>query len=99
MIAEIQVLPAPPGTAQARWSHVDAAIAAVAGSGLAFETGPLGTTLEGPPDAVWETLRAAHEAALASGARSSVSIVKIFEAPHDPLTIEDLTSAHRNRHE
>ena len=49
MIAEIQVLPTPPGAAAGQWSHVDAAIAAVAESGLTFETGPLGTTLEGPP--------------------------------------------------
>jgi len=97
MIAEIQVLPTPPGAAAGQWSHVDAASAAVAESGLTFDTGPLGTTLEGTPDAVWATLRAAHEAAIASGARASVSIVKIFEALDEPPTMDDLTSRHRGR--
>jgi uncharacterized protein YqgV (UPF0045/DUF77 family) len=35
-------------------------------SGLRYEVGALGTTLEGDVDAVWTTLRAAHEATMES---------------------------------
>ena len=60
VIAEIQVAPSPPGTADDPHAHVEAAIAVIAASGLRYEVGALGTTLEGEADAVWATLRAAH---------------------------------------
>ena len=68
VIAEIQVAPSPPGTADDPHAHVEAAIAVIQASGLRYEVGALGTTLEGEADAVWATLRAAHEAMLAAGA-------------------------------
>jgi uncharacterized protein YqgV (UPF0045/DUF77 family) len=97
LIAELQVVPSPPGTHTDRWAHVDAAIAAVSDSGLVFEVGPLGTTVEGPPDAVWAAIRRAHEATLASGATGIISVVKLYEArdPADQATIADLIAAHR----
>jgi uncharacterized protein YqgV (UPF0045/DUF77 family) len=49
----------------------------IRGSGLRSEVGALGTTLEGEDDAVWATLRAAHEAMIAAGATSGISHVKI----------------------
>jgi len=77
VIAEIQVAPSPPGTPEDPHGHVEAAIAVIQGSGLRYEVGALGTTLEGDDDAVWATLRAAHEAMLAAGATSGISHVKI----------------------
>ena len=64
VIAEIQVAPSPPGTAEDPHAYVEAAIAVIQASGLRYEVGALGTTLEGPADAVWTTVRAAHEAAI-----------------------------------
>jgi uncharacterized protein YqgV (UPF0045/DUF77 family) len=77
VIAEIQVAPSPPGTRDNPHAHVEAAIDVIAGSGLRYEVGALGTTLEGHADAVWDTLRAAHEAMLAAGADGGLSHVKI----------------------
>jgi uncharacterized protein YqgV (UPF0045/DUF77 family) len=77
VIAEIQVAPSPPGTAEDRHAHVEAAIAVIQGSGLRHEVGALGTTLEGEADEVWATLRAAHEAMLAAGAISGLSHIKV----------------------
>jgi uncharacterized protein YqgV (UPF0045/DUF77 family) len=77
IIAEIQVAPSPPGTAADPHAHVEAAIAVIEASGLHHEVGALGTTLEGDADAVWATLRAAHEAMLAAGATSGISHIKI----------------------
>lgn len=96
MIAEIQCLPSPPGTDAAHYAHVDAAISVLAASGLSYEVGALGTTVEGPPDQVWPLLRAAHEAALDAGARSVVSVVKVHEACDDSgPSIADLVATHR----
>ena len=77
VIAEIQVAPSPPGTADDPHAHVEAAIAVIEASGLRYEVGALGTTLEGEADEVWATLRAAHEAMLAAGATGGLSHIKV----------------------
>jgi uncharacterized protein YqgV (UPF0045/DUF77 family) len=77
VIAEIQVAPSPPGTGEDPHAYVEAAIAVLQRSGLHCEVGALGTTLEGEADAVWDTLRAAHEAMLIAGADGGLSHVKI----------------------
>ena len=92
MIAEIQVAPSPPGTAENPHAHVEAAIAVIEASGLRYEVGALGTTLEGEDDAVWATLRAAHEAMLAAGATGGISHVKIASVNR---TIDSLTAKFR----
>lgn len=96
MIAEIQVLPRPAGTADDPHAHVEAAIAALGAAGLHYEVGALGTTIEGPPDAVWAVLRAAHEATLTAGAEFVVSVVKLAESAGDAgPTMERLTRKFR----
>jgi uncharacterized protein YqgV (UPF0045/DUF77 family) len=92
VIAEIQVAPAPPGTADNPHAHVEAAIAVIRASGLRHEVGALGTTLEGDDDAVWATLRAAHEAMLAAGADGGLSHIKVASVDR---TIESLTHKFR----
>ena len=77
VIAEIQVAPSPPGTDDNPHAYVEAAIEVIQRSGLRSEVGALGTTLEGEADAVWDTLRAAHEAMLIAGADGGLSHVKI----------------------
>ncbi len=79
MIVEIQVLPSPAGTSEDTYAHVDAAIEVIERSGLRFEVGPLGTSFEGSSAEVWPVLRAAHEATLAAGAGSVVTVVKLAE--------------------
>jgi uncharacterized protein YqgV (UPF0045/DUF77 family) len=92
VIAEIQVAPSPPGTPEDPHAHVEAAIAVIQRSGLHHEVGALGTTLEGEADAVWATLRAAHEAMLAAGATSGISHIKIASIER---TMESLTTKFR----
>src|SRR4051812_2715462 len=77
VIAEIQVAPSPPGTAGNPHAYVEAAIEVISGSGLRYEVGALGTTLEGEADAVWDTIRAAHEAMLLAGANGGLSHIKV----------------------
>lgn len=96
MLAEIQVLPRPAGTADSRYQYVDAAIAVVAASGLSYEVGALGTTVEGSPADVWSLLRAVHEATLHAGAEGCVSIIKVASAAGDSgPSIGDLVTKHR----
>jgi uncharacterized protein YqgV (UPF0045/DUF77 family) len=92
VIAEIQVAPAPPGTADNPHAHVEAAIAVIQSSGLRYEVGALGTTLEGDDAEVWATLRAAHEAMLAAGATSGLSHIKVASVNR---TMDSLTHKFR----
>jgi uncharacterized protein YqgV (UPF0045/DUF77 family) len=96
MIAEIEVLPTPSGRPDAVYAHVEAAIAVIAGSGLAYEVEPLGTSFEGPPDQVWAVLRQVHEATLNAGAEKVISVVKLFESVDDAGPgMDDLTGKFR----
>ena len=92
VVAEIQVAPSPPGTEDDPHAHVEAAIAVIQRSGLRYEVGALGTTLEGEADEVWATLRAAHEAMLAAGATSGISHVKVASVDR---TMDSLTAKFR----
>ena len=83
MIIEIEVLPQPAGVAGDPYRHVEAAIAAIAGAGVTYEVGALGTTYEAPPEVAWALARRAHEACLSAGAASVVTIVKLAEAAGD----------------
>jgi uncharacterized protein YqgV (UPF0045/DUF77 family) len=98
MIIEIQVLPNPPGSPDDRWAHVDAAIAVIQASGLHYEVGPLGTSVEGDPDALWPLLRSVHEATLRAGADGVVSVIKVEQMRNravDP-SMHDLVGKHRS---
>ena len=92
MIAEIQVAPSPPGTPEDPHAHVEAAIAVIQASGLRYEVGALGTTLEGGADEVWATLRAAHEAMIAAGATGGLSHIKVASVNR---TMDSLTRKFR----
>ena len=74
MIVEIECLPTPPGTPDVQFEHVEAAIAVIQNSGLKYEVGALGSTVEGDPDELWPLMRRVHEACLESGAESLVSV-------------------------
>lgn len=96
MIAEIQVLPRPIGTDTHPYAHVDAAIAVIAASGLAYEVGAMGTTIEGAPDAVWALLRHVHDATLAAGAEGCLSVIKVSGSADDAgPSVQDLVGKHR----
>jgi uncharacterized protein YqgV (UPF0045/DUF77 family) len=96
MIIEIQCMPNPSGTETERYAHVHAAIEVVQASGLDYEVGPLGTSVEGDPDVLWPLLRAVHEATLDAGATSCISVVKVAEQRRsDAVTMASLTDRYR----
>ncbi|WP_222432778.1 thiamine-binding protein [Caenimonas sedimenti] len=97
MLAEIQVIPRPVGTADDRYKHVDAAIAVIQASGLRYEVHGLGTVVEGPPEKIWPLLQAVHEATLQAGAERTLSIIKVSGgAQAGGPRVEDLVRKFRN---
>ena len=57
LIADLQVLPSPPGTGKEKWKHVDAAIKVISASKLKYSVNALGTVVEGPAAKVWSVCR------------------------------------------
>lgn len=97
MLAEIQVIPRPAGTADDRYKHVDAAIAVIQASGLRYEVHGLGTVVEGPPEKVWPLLQAVHQATLEAGAERTLSVIKVSSgAQAGGPRVEDLVRKFRN---
>mmetsp|Transcript_84160 Transcript_84160/g.160781 ORF Transcript_84160/g.160781 Transcript_84160/m.160781 type:complete len:134 (+) Transcript_84160:61-462(+) len=90
MIADIQVIPTPGGTPEREFQHVEAAIEVIAKSGLQHEVHALGTTLEGPDDKVWETVRKAFNACLESGATKELMVLKLHKGPK---TMDELSAS------
>ncbi|HUF33059.1 MAG TPA: thiamine-binding protein [Acidimicrobiales bacterium] len=97
MITEIHCLPRPTGTDEERYAYVHAAIAVIEASGLTFEVGALGTTVEGEPDEVWPLLRRVHDACLAAGADSVITVIKVAQwaVPEGAPSIASLTDRYR----
>lgn len=96
MIIEIQCVPAPSGTDEVPYAHVHTAVQVIRDSGLDFEVGPCGTSVEGDPDRLWPLLREVHEATLGAGATSCISIIKVFEQTGpDAATMTSLTDRYR----
>ena len=97
MIVEIQCLARPAGTPENRYKHIEAAIARIESSGLKFEVGALGTTIEGEPDQLWPLVRAVHQATIESGADGCVSVIKVSQSAPAmaQTTIDDLVGKFR----
>ena len=96
MIVELQCLASPAGTPDDPYRHIEAAIAVVQGSGLSYEVGALGTTVEGEPDQLWPLMRAVHEACLEAGARGLVTVIKVEQSTRtDAPTMAGLTGRFR----
>lgn len=74
---DIQVLPIAAGDV---YALVDRAIGVIQESGLKYEVGPMGTTVEGGLDSCLEVAKAAHRACFVDGAPAVVTIIKIGEA-------------------
>ena len=84
IVAEFNVVPATDGSLR---PFVKAAVAEIAKSGLRYEVGAMGTTVEGEFDEVLEAIKNAHRAVLAAGAGRVVTSIKIDER-RDGLSIE-----------
>ena len=91
VIVDIEVLP---GTGEDAHAVVDQAIAVIEASGLRYEVGPMGTTVEGDLDSCLAVAKAAHRACFVDGVERVVSIIKIGES-REGTTIDGLVSKFR----
>ncbi len=73
---------------------VDAAIAAIAQTGIKYMVTPMETVVEGTLDECWAAARAAHEACFSNGAQKAVTYIKISDALTGS-TIDDKLAKYR----
>jgi uncharacterized protein (TIGR00106 family) len=88
---DIQVLPLTGGDV---YSLVDRAIGVIQASGIKYEVGPMGTTLEGDLDSCMEVAKEAHRACFEDGVAAVVTVIKIGEAVGGS-SIEEKVSKYR----
>ena len=76
VVAEFSVVPVIEGSLR---PYVKAALAEIKKTGLNYEVGAMGTTVEGGLDEVIAAIKSAHEAVLTAGAGRVVTSIKIDE--------------------
>jgi uncharacterized protein YqgV (UPF0045/DUF77 family) len=74
---------------------VDAAIAVVQSSGLPYEVGGLGTTVEGDFATLVEIAQRMNEVVIEQGAESVISQIRFYLGT-EPITMDSLTSKFRD---
>ena len=77
------------------YAVVDEAIKVVENSGLAYEVGPMETTLEGEPDEIWAIIKEAMEACVSAGATRVMTNVKIDYVPQGSTIAEKISKYRR----
>lgn len=85
MLIHVHVGPTPLGDERGTYAHVEAAIRIIEQSGHEFEVGALGTTVQGPADALWPLMRELHESCLTSGADKVMTHIRILESKDDAV--------------
>lgn len=84
IVAELSITPLETGDTS---RVVDLAIDVIRRSGLRYEVGPLGTSVEGERDEVFRVLKAAHEAAVREGTGRVVTEIRIDDRGDSNVTI------------
>lgn len=94
MLIHVHVSPTPLGDERGTYAHVEAAIRLVEQSGLEYEVGALGTTVQGPAGQLWPLMCELHESCLASGADHVMTHIRILEARDDVIeaSMSDLSA-------
>ncbi len=96
VLAEIQVLPSKLGAQTLEiYALVNHAIEAIKASGVRYEVGALGTTLEGEYESVVQALLAAHRAVLDAGADAAQTNIRLLERRDSDVIMDDKISKYR----
>jgi uncharacterized protein YqgV (UPF0045/DUF77 family) len=85
MLIHVHVAPKPMGDENGRYTCVEGAIRVIEQSGLEYEVGALGTTIQGPADRIWPLMRELHDACFTAGADSVMTHFRILESKDDVI--------------
>lgn len=85
MLIHVHVAPKPMGDENGQYTCVEGAIRVIEQSGLEYEVGALGTTIQGPADRIWPLMRELHDACFTAGADSVMTHFRILESKDDVI--------------
>lgn len=91
--ASIQLVPIQ--DADKAMGMIDEAIALIRSSGLAYEVGPFGTTVEGPYDAVMKLIHQINTWMAENSKAEWVLNIQLHIAPEKAVTMQQKTAKHR----
>ena len=92
-IVNIQIIPKADAPAEV-YPAVDRAIEVIVRSGVRYEVGALGTTMEGDLDQLFEIVKDMHRAVLAAGCPSVLGQIRTFLGPAT-TTMGEVTKNYR----
>jgi len=75
---------------------VEAAIALVVGSGMPYEVGALGTTVQGDIDELLDLAKAMNQVIIERGCKSVISQIRVYLGS-EPISMNELTSKFREQ--
>lgn len=86
-IVNIQIIPKADAPAEV-YPAVDRAIEVIVRSGVPYEVGALGTTMEGDLDQLFEIIKDMHRAVLDAGCPSVLGQIRTFYGPAETTMVE-----------
>jgi uncharacterized protein (TIGR00106 family) len=88
MIVDVSVVPIGTGSTSVS-RFVREVLKVVRASGLKYQVGPMGTSLEGDWDAVFKTIRQMHEVCFKMGAGRLLTVIKVDDRRDKVQTMQD----------
>ena len=88
MIADVSIVPIGTGSSSVS-PYVREALKVIKASGLKYQVGPMGTSLEGDWDAIFDCIRRMHDACVKLGAVRLLTTIKIDDRRDKPQTMDD----------
>ncbi len=85
MLIHVHVAPTPLGDDTGRYACVEGAIRVIENSGLEYEVGALGTTVQGPAERLWPLMQELHDACFTAGAHTVMTHIRILQAKDDQI--------------
>lgn len=91
---DIQILPTVDGGEKEKYAVIDAVIEHIISTGLKYEVGALGTTIEGEFSSLLDILKKSQEICFEKGAERVCTIAK-FDYKKEGITIEEKVGKYR----
>lgn len=85
MLIHVHVAPTPMGDENGRYTCVEGAIRVIEESGLEYEVGALGTTVQGPAERLWPLMQELHDSCFTAGADTVMTHIRILQSKDDVI--------------
>lgn len=85
MLIHVHVSPTPMGDEDGKYTCVEGAIRVIEESGLEYQVGALGTTVQGPAEKMWPLMQELHNACFTAGAETVMTHIRLLQSKDDVI--------------